>query len=587
MPRPLCLTRDTARLTDKEFDVLVIGGGVHGAAIAWDLALRGLKTALIEKGDFGAETSSGCFKIVHGGLRYLQHVELHRVRESVREQKILRKIAPHLVHPMPFLVPCYGWGMRGKELLELAMYMYEFLACDRNADVGDYHELPNHSVFSREECLEIAPELKIEGLRGGVLYYDCQMSNCERLSLAVVKAAHAAGAIVANYCEAVDFVSEKIPNQGMKIAQVVAEDKLNGRRFEIKARQVVNACGPWSRNLIERIVHRDLPPKMLGEPEGVFSKGIQLVLPQMVKRYGVAVESRHHDKAAVVARGGRSFFMFPWRGYSLVGTSDTTFDKGPDDFSIGKGEIEQLVGEVREIYRSRALVPGNVSYAFGGLRAMDPKFVQSYAKGLDSDEGEAKASRADVLVDHSRYQGLPGVSKISNLLTTVGVKYTTFRSVAERVSNLVVRKLGMKPIACRTHIAPLPGGEFEDYSEFVTRQHENLSRDLSGEVISSLVVNYGTEIEEISKIFEGQKQSRDRLCESRETIKAEIIYSARNEMACTLNDLVLRRTGLGTLGSPGEEVLKEAARVAAGELGWDKPRTEEEVEKTKQAFVFS
>ena len=196
------------QLKNEQFDVLIIGSGINGAAAAWDASLRGLKVALIDKGDFGAATSAGCFKIIHGGLRYLQHLDFKRLQESVEEQRLLRIIAPHLLSPLAFLIPCYKPLMKRRFLIRLALGVYEFLARNRNKDVQAGLELFDHQVLSTEECLELAPGLETKGLEGGVLYYDVQMNNCERLTFEVAAAAAKASAVVANYLEVSKLVCD-------------------------------------------------------------------------------------------------------------------------------------------------------------------------------------------------------------------------------------------------------------------------------------------------------------------------------------------------------------------------------------------
>ena len=250
------LTRDIDSLGKREFDLLVIGGGINGAGIAWDAALRGLSVALIERADFGGATSSGCFKIIHGGLRYLQHLDLKRVRESVREQRILRTIAPHLVSPLPFLVPCYGRGRKGREFLSLGLLLYEFVvACDRNRNLGVHHQLSRFRRLDSQQCLRHAPGLKAEGLTGGVLYEDVQLSNCERFTFAVVASAREAGAVVANYCEAVQLNASQAESGEGRIESVTAHDLFRGTELQIKARFVVNATGPWVDQVIARTMN--------------------------------------------------------------------------------------------------------------------------------------------------------------------------------------------------------------------------------------------------------------------------------------------------------------------------------------------
>ncbi|HQH27716.1 MAG TPA: FAD-dependent oxidoreductase, partial [Oligoflexia bacterium] len=226
-------------MSDELFDVIVIGGGINGAAVAWDLSLRGYRTLLVEKADFGSAASAGCFKIAHGGLRYLQHLDLPRLWESANEQRILRQIAPHFIHPLPFLIPCYGRGMKSRAVLDFALSLYELLACKRNKSVDRYHMLASHAVISSEHCLRIAPGITPYKLRAGVVYYDCQISNCERLTYSVIRSAADAGACMLNYVEATGFETRQAGGAAKAIDAVRLRDLLSGREFRVRAKIVV------------------------------------------------------------------------------------------------------------------------------------------------------------------------------------------------------------------------------------------------------------------------------------------------------------------------------------------------------------
>lgn len=489
------MKRDLEPFKNTEFDLIVVGGGINGAGIAWDAALRGLKVGLVEKSDFGGATSAGCFKIIHGGMRYLQHFDLPRLYESVREQQILRQIAPHLIMPFPFLVPCYDYGMKGREVMQLGMMLYELLTCSRNKGVRDSHKLPSHQVLSKEDVLRIAPYIEQRGLRAGVVYYDCQMNNCERFTFSVVASAEAAGAVVANYFEVLDLNLETF-ERGKKINSLIAQDQISKERFVVKTKSVVSASGPWTENFTAKMLNRQADKR---PAKKVFSKGIQLVLPKLVDRYAVAVESRFQDAAARISRGGRSFFLQPWREHTLLGTSDSTVEVDPDNFLISEKEISKFLEDVKKAYPDPKLELKNVKHAFGGLRVVDARAL------ANASEGDATVSRDATVVDYAE-------EGIANFISVVGVKYTTFRALAEKVVDEMQKKIT---------------GETSPSKTKTTMIYD-------------------------AKIDEGNK----------EEFYQHVI---REEMVCKLDDFIMRRTGIGTLGYPeGEELARISQLVARG-----------------------
>ena len=351
------MKRDLVRLSKNAYDVLIIGGGITGACTAWDAALRGLSVALLEKGDFGHATSSATLKLIHGGLRYLQHANLRRMRESVLERMTFMRIAPHLVHPLPFLIPTFGRFMESREVMSLALNMYDLLSSDRNKLGDPQKRIPRHRTVSRSACLEAEPGIDGEGLTGAVIYYDCQMHDPNRLTLSFVLSASEAGAEVANYVEVVGLVKK-----GSSVTGVKARDTLTNQEFDVQAGIVVNTTGPWS----------DLVLKFLNgayqDREAVFSKGVQIITRSLSSKHAIAVPSKHKDPKALASRGFRHYFITPWRNHSAIGTADIIYRGNPDDFRIADEEIETFVNEINESYPGAELKREDVKFVFGGLR---------------------------------------------------------------------------------------------------------------------------------------------------------------------------------------------------------------------------
>lgn len=549
------MIRDCQKLQSELFDVVVIGGGVNGAAAAWDASLRGLRVALVEKDDFGAHTSAGCFKIIHGGLRYLQHFDLPRLFDSVREQRLTRLIAPHLLEPLPFLIPCYKPLMKRRFTLRLAMTVYELLAWNRNVGVQRSLVLPSHRVLSREECLRIAPGLQQEGLEGGVIYYDVQMSNADRLTFGLVQAAAAAGAVVANYCRVTSLESTETPGELPAVTAVRIEDGLDGGSFSIRTRAVINAAGPWIAGL----------GNQTKTPEA-FSKGIQFVVPKIISECAVAVESRNSDPAAKVARGARAYFLQPWNGVTLVGTSDELVKECPDDFAITTRDVERFVSELRGCYATESLEADSVLHAFGGLRPVADDI------DLSSNQGdEAKAARKDLVVDHAR-EPLSGKC-YKNVISMRGVKYTTFRSFAEKSVNVLTQKMGRPLPGCTAsaRFPSTPSFSLEEYQNELERQFPSLDAGY----LKHLLKNFGTDATAIAQLAQSGMQRT--LGANLPISEAEVRYCCRNEMVHSLDDLLTRRLPVVQMGVPSASVLRAFAEIAASELGWDEQRMQREV----------
>jgi glycerol-3-phosphate dehydrogenase len=302
------MKRDVDRLAHEQYDLLVIGGGVYGACIAWDAAQRGLSVALIEKGDFGQATSANSLKTIHGGLRYLQDGDLRLVRTMIGERMAFMHIAPHLVHPLPFLMATYRGLAKGKAVMRAALLMNDLLGFDRNRIGDPQKHLPRGRIVDRAECLRLVPGILEAGLSGGALWYDAQMHNSERLTLAFVLSAAHAGAHVANYVAAIG-----LSRTGDRVTGAQARDTLTGEEFDIRARVVVNATGPWAESLLTLGSGRRREP--LFRP----SIAINLVTRQLIPHYAVGIRSTY--RSAPARQRSRLLCIVPWREYSLIGTA--------------------------------------------------------------------------------------------------------------------------------------------------------------------------------------------------------------------------------------------------------------------------
>jgi glycerol-3-phosphate dehydrogenase len=554
------MRRDPARLARGDYDLVIIGGGIYGICAAWDATLRGLSVAIVERGDFCSATSANSLKLVHGGFRYIQHADICRMRQSIHERRVLMRIAPHLVHPIPFLIPTYGRGLQGKEILAFALVLYNLIAFDRNRGLQDPQKrIPWGEVISKGECLRLFPALEKQGLTGGVVFYDGQMYNPPRLALAYLQSAVNAGAEACNYLEVTGFLRNR-----QRVTGVKARDVLTGNKLEIRGKTVLNASGPWAAQVLQHLdIHRLHPPLR-------FSKDLYLVVARpQTTRYALAVPSHHTDPNAIVSRGQRHLFIIPWRDYTLVGSSHVAYEGRPEEFAVTEKDIQELMDEINACYPAAALTRQVVSFYNAGLVPMGENDPRARSLRL------AKRFR---IIDHEAVDGLAG------LLTVIGVRFTTSRHVAQKTIDLVFHKLGRKPPQAATAVTPLYGGQIERTGEFLKRESEKRPFGLSPRVMQHLLRNHGSTYPEVLHTINGNPDLRETIGTSK-VIKAEVVHAVRAEMAQKLGDVVFRRTDLGTAGDPGAAALSTCAALMAAELKWDKTRMQKELDEVQQVFL--
>ncbi len=532
----------------KQYDVIVIGGGITGAAVAYDAASRGLSVALLEKNDFGWATSSATSKLIHGGLRYLATFEYGLVRESLRERKTLENIAPNFVHPIPIMIAESKTNIASsKAALKIAMLVYDMLSFDKKRTWDRHKAIPCHRSLSVEETLRLEPNVKKDDLAGSVVYYDCASISPERLTLAFIKSAVRRGARVANYARVDSFVFD----QG-HVSGVRGTDLLKNREFEIRGSLVINCGGPWAD-----IVLGYAKKKTNGE-QLRRSEGIHIITRRLVNDHIVTS----------ITKSGRHFFVIPWRGYSLIGTTDKEYIGNPDTYRVTKESIMELLAEVNESFgNGRPIVYEDIIHAYGGLRPL----VEDQTK--DVYESSRKYEIYDNAVD-----GLEG------LITVEGGKYTTSRNLAENVMKMVSKKLKRKLPPTVTDKEYLAGSEIEDIDLFFAELEKKYA-DFPERTVEFIGRTYGREADTIFAIACANRKLAAPLNEDGEML-AQVVYAVREEMAKTLGDIVFRRTGLGTLGTPGEKVLKKIAETAARELKWSEARMKKELAAVKDKLTL-
>ncbi|MBE9126152.1 MULTISPECIES: glycerol-3-phosphate dehydrogenase/oxidase [unclassified Coleofasciculus] len=548
------MNRNPVELTKNTYDLLIIGAGIYGACVAWEAILRGLSVALVEKADFGSATSANSLKTIHGGLRYLQHADLQRMRESIHERKALMRIAPHLIHPMPVLVPTYGHGMKGKEVLCLALKLNDLISSDRNQIDDPQKHIPNGRIISKQECEQLLPGIPNEGLTGGAVFYDAQVYNSERLTLSFIRSAEQAGADVANYVEVTGFLRD-----GDRITGIEAQDVLSGDRFDIRAKTVVNTSGPWMNQMLGWL--NGLSP----HPKVPLAKAVNLVTRPLFQSYAVGISSAngYRDLDAMLNKGSRFLFIAPWRGKSMIGTSYSVWDKDPEELQVTEDDIQDLLDQINQAYPPANLTREDVDFVHGGLLPRT---------GVDQQTGEPLLAKHHQIRDYSQ-EGLPG------LLSVLGVKYTTARDVAQKAVDQVFKSWGQKPPKSTSAVTPLYGGTIERFEEFLQNAIAKSPDGLNEEVMRRLVYNYGSAYPEVLKYLDENLKESNEPINDLAVLKAEVIYAVREEMAQKLSDVVLRRTELGTAGLPGNEVLKICAETMGAEVGWSSAKVEQELQE--------
>ena len=556
------LNRDTTSLCNREFDLAIIGGGIFGVCAAWDAALRGLSVALVEKNDFSHATSANHFKMVHGGIRYLQHADIPRVRESCRERRALLRIAPHLVYPLPIAIPTYGMGIKGKPFLGTGMLLYDLLTFDRNRGLKNGRRIPHGKFVSRKSALELFPGLKESGLTGAAIFCDGQMYNPPRLAMSFLRAAVEKGAVVANYVKAEGFLKKNGAIRGVRARDVITEDE-----FDIRARVTLNAAGPWAHRIIESHLGISMTPKP------TFSRDLAFVVKRrVVNDDALAVSTEAKDADSLVDRGGRHLFIVPWRDYNLIGVWHVVFNGMPEQIEVSVRELETFVNEINRAYPGLDLSTADILTVNTGLTLY----------GEEDRQGQSKMSfgKRSLLVDHARDHKLEG------LLTLIGVRATTARGMAEKAIDIVLKKIGRTLVPSRTEETPIYGGGIDSFPDFLAAAASRRPYELTEAQLTALVHNYGTQYPNILNYVEENPELKVPLGNST-VLRAEVVHAVREEMAQTLSDVVFRRTELGTGEFPAKPVLYDCAQIMAAELSWDQNRLQREVESIQPHYRIS
>lgn len=421
------MQRDIVALQQNDFDLVVVGAGIHGACIARDAALRGLKVALIDKHDLCNATSHNSLKTIHGGIRYLQHFNFKRTLESIKEQHIWLKTAPHITRPLPFLMPTYGFGGRSAAAMAMGIFLYETLGWYRNRGLRKDRKLKRGGIMSSTRFLKYSPHTKRDSLLGGARWTDAQIEQADCAVLELCKQTTRHRGIVSNYVEAINVELNKT-NQvtGLKVVNRLHPD---GEAFIIKTKTIINAAGPWVCQFLERTSDCFALQVPL-------TKSMNLVMRRPADDYAVAIQSQRESDAKMGSTK-RLYFMIPWLGQSMLGTTHFPYSGNIDKSEYNETEMQKFLDEINQALCSTQFTLDDVLYCYQGFTP------------ANDDASNTKATRAhhSRVIDHAQ-------NGVIGLYSVVSVKWTTARVVAKRAVDMVYAKLPSF-VASTTDTTPL------------------------------------------------------------------------------------------------------------------------------------
>ena len=530
------MQRNTRQLKTNHFDVIVIGAGVHGACIARDASLRGLSVALIDKGDICGATSHNSLKTIHGGIRYLQHLNFKRTLECIKEQKYWLKTAPHLIKPLPFLVPIYGHGTRGPEAMWLGTKLYETMCFRRNRGASNYHAIPKGRIISAQECLKLTPSVKRKGLTGGAIWYDAQVENTDRTVIEIAQSAAMNGACIANYVSAENFIVKDNTVIGVSARETLSNKDSNqepSARFDILGDLVINATGPWAAKLLSGSNHSSLSNHRLP-----LIKSMNLVTRKILPEHAIGIQSKRQSDSAV-GNSKRLYFIVPWRECSIIGTTHFKLDDSDNtnDFSQNTAktrmEIDEFIHEINDAYPDAKLSTDDIIYCHQGLIPANDSKQHENITHLHHSK----------IIDHAKSDNING------LVSIISIKWTTARLIAEQATNLAIKKLSTKLTAtelaglksCQTRDTPLPNAN---------SPVKDIDLQSSSAELSEFVQRAVTE-----------------------------------EMTLSLNDLLLRRTDAVMQNLLSIQQIKTLSQQLANHRGWNTTEKQQQLEELQRCWL--
>lgn len=527
------MTQDrTAQTTARgaAYDLVVIGAGINGLGIARDAARRGLRVALVEKEDIGAGTSSWSGRLIHGGLRYLEQGDVALVRESLRERELLFRLAPHLVKPVPLMMPFYDHNSRSKWIVRAGMITYDVLSFDKTT--------ASHKILSREKTLQRFPKISDDGLHGSAIFMDGQVVWSERLCAEVAISAAQEGVDIFTHARV-----DAIEQEGDQLTGISYTDELTGDRYTLRCDWAVNAAGPWVDMVLNG--QKSGNKRFIGG-----AKGSHLILDPFP---GAPTDVVYYESR----KDGRLVLVIPWGDRILIGTTDKKFDENPDLARADGSEVDYLLGEVNALIPEANLGRDDILYTYSGVRPLP--YVP--------DTSEWKVPRGHVIHDHA--------PDCRGLLSIIGGKLTTYRSLAEDTVDALFKMMGRKAPNCTTRSAVFPGARVKDFDKYAKDLAE--TQGISQKTAERLVGIYGSRAGDLLARADADPALLEVLDPDSGALAIELVYTYEIEFCRTLTDALIRRIMVGLNRTRGREVLEDAARILGDSQGWDDNRRAREI----------
>ncbi|MEM9483062.1 MAG: glycerol-3-phosphate dehydrogenase/oxidase [Cyanobacteria bacterium P01_F01_bin.116] len=522
---------DYSTVEATTYDLIVIGGGINGVAVARDGALRGLKTILIEKSDFGSGTTSWSSRLVHGGLRYLEYFEFNLVRESLREREILLRTAPHLVKPIQMTIPIYAQGSRSYWEIQAGMVLYDLLSYDKS--------LPNHRMLGGKKMQQLFRAVEPDGCRGAAQYYDAQVEYAERLCLEIVLSAQEAGATMLSY-----VTVAQLQRSGNRISSLICRDSDTGEAFTVHGHDqtvVINTAGPWVDQVCRSGIQGNAPAPVGKTRKIGGTRGSHII----VDKFPGAPDEALYVEALT---DGRPFFILPWLGMCLIGTTDIRFDGNLDKVHASDEEVDYLLNETNRVIPTAQLTRESVQFTYAGIRPLP------YTEGKKT----SSITRSHVLYDHTS-------EAAENMVSLIGGKLTTHRQVGEEMVDVALKKQGKQPRQPRSHSATrqaaLPGA-------MAGNSAKDLMTTANRDMVAHLLSLYGARTPQVLAMVEKFPELGEPIVTGQPDIKAQIVYSIQSELARTYVDICRRRTAVAMRGNYGFDALSVVADVLQRYCGW-------------------
>lgn len=526
------MKRNFSLLQNRKFDLLVCGGGIYGAWTAYDAALRGLKVAIVDQGDWASATSSASTKLIHGGLRYLESYDFKLVKKALMERSMLLQAAPHRVWPLRFGVPVYADSRIGSLRLKLGLILYDFLA-------GRTNPIMRHCHFSRKRFAALFPMINSATLKRGFTYPDAQTDDA-RLVLELIAGAMAAGAVCVNYCKVTD-----IHETNGQVCGASIQDMQYGEMREIQARQIVYAAGQWTTVSTQ------------GREWCRLAKGVHLVMPGIL----------HDDALLLTAKSdGRVFFIIPWYGVTLLGTTDTDYHGDLDNVMVEESDIRYLLDAANN-YLETAWTKTDIIGKYAGLRVLNQSALTAAAVSPSAVSRDWELRSTDKGVHSS-----------------IGGKLTSARQDAARIVDTVCAQLG-HDVACATNGKTLPWAPRENFAEWMVMMKARAAElGIDAESAKWLIRRHGTRVTEIFHSIENTPGLTNRIFSSLPLIVADLLFCARTEMIVHLSDLLRRRMPLLILTQLTRDDLQQLAKQVASTMGWDDATVDREIEHCRRQW---